>query len=260
MQNINLALLFWFYKEPEICENHLNFLKKYNPNLKIFGLYGGEKAKSKKYKNCLNKYLDDFYVSPFQNANWKWKNGDLMILDWYVKRGKYLNWDSIAVIQWDALVFDSLINQFPDIKKNEIFLAGLKIIDESAENQWYWTRPGSRERSNYLAFHKYVKNNYNYNGHLFQCLFILQIFPRIFFEKYLKIKNSQLGFLEYKIPTYAKIFKIPFYEKDMGVRWFDKRDRPLNAVPEEINQTYIKNELCKNNGWRIFHPYYKIWK
>ena len=35
---MNLAILFWFYKEPEVCENRLQLLKKYNPDLKILGL------------------------------------------------------------------------------------------------------------------------------------------------------------------------------------------------------------------------------
>ena len=37
-----LAILFWFYKKPFVCRNHLLILKKYNPDLKIYGLYGGD--------------------------------------------------------------------------------------------------------------------------------------------------------------------------------------------------------------------------
>jgi hypothetical protein len=38
----------------------------------------------------------------------------------------------------------------------------------------------------------------------------------IFFEKYAQVKNLELGFLEYKIATYAQIFGIQRFEKDFG--------------------------------------------
>lgn len=257
---MNQAILFWFYKEPEICENRLKLLKKYNPTLKIFGLFGGEQAEAEKYQDKLRAYLGDFYVSPFRDSEWKWMNGDLMILDWYERRGKNLDWDGVAVVQWDTLVFDSIFNQFPGIKKDEIFLSGLRILDKEVEESWDWTRPGGDERENYLRFKNYAKERYGHAGDIFCCLFILQIFPRLFLEKYSAVQDKEIGMLEYRVPTYAKIFGAPFYEKDLGARWFEKEERPLNAIPEEIGENYIERELAKKDGWRIFHPYYKVWE
>lgn len=257
---MNLAILFWFYKEPEVCENRLQLLKKYNPDLKIFGLYGGEISQAENYQDQLGEYLDDFCVfSASTDNDWKWINGDLMILDWYNSRGKQLEWDSIAVVQWDMLVFDSLPNQFPGIKKDEIFISGIRPIDEELESKWDWVKYGSKEREDYLVFRTYIKDNYEYVETPIASLFIFQIFPRIFFEKYLTVQKQEIGMLEYKIPTYAKIFSIPFYEKDLGVRWHSDEPRPLNAIPEEISEAYIKEQLSLESGWRIFHPYYKIW-
>jgi len=182
-----------------------------------------------------------------------------MILDWYSNRGKQLEWDSIAVTQWDMLVFDSLLRQFPDIKKDEIFISGIRPIDEELESKWDWVKHGSKEREDYLSFQSYIKDNYEYTGTHIASLFIFQIFPRIFFEKYLTVQKKEIGMLEYKIPTYAKIFSIPFYEKDLGVRWHSDEPRPLNAIPEEISEAYIKEQLSLESGWRIFHPYYKSW-
>ncbi len=258
---MNLAVLFWFYKEPEICENRLQLIKKYNPNLKIYGLFGGEFSDTEMYKEKLGKYLDDFYAFDLnKNTDWKWINGDLMILDWHDKRGRGLDWDSIVVIQWDMLVFDSLMNQFSGIKKDQIYLSGLRNLDKEIENEWDWTNPGGKERKNYLSFLEYVKKNYGYADNPPLCsLFILQVFPKIFFEKYLTVKDKEIGMLEYKVPIYAKIFGIPFYEKDLGTRW-NGGPKPLNAIPEEIPEDYIKKELAVKDGWRIFHPYYKIWE
>lgn len=259
---MNLAILFWFYKEPEICENRLQILKKNNPNLKIFGLFGGEKKEVDVYKEKLGKYLDDFYVfSANHGSDWKWINGDLMILDWYENRGVNLMFDSVVVVQWDMLVFDSLEKQLSGIKKREIFLSGLKNLDEETEKKWDWTTPDGKERQNYINFLGYTKDNYGYKDNPpLCCLFIIQVFPRIFFEKYLTVENREIGMLEYKVPIYAKIFDVPFYEKDFGVRWHGSEIKPLNAIPEEIPEQYIRQQLSKESGWRLFHPYYKIWQ
>lgn len=258
---MKLAILFWFYKEPEICENRLQILKKYNPDLKIFGLYGGEMSKAEEYQEKLGKYLDDFYVFTVNtDEDWKWINGDLMILDWYDKRGRNLEWDSVAVVQWDMLVFDSLIKQFNGIKKDEIFLSGLKSMNEGLENAWFWTKPEGEDRPNYQNFVAYIKEKYGYIVPVMCSLFILEIFPRLFFEKYLTVEDKEIGMLEYKIPTYAKIFNIPFYIKDVGVQWHKIEGLPLNAIPKEVTTEYINKELLKKDGWRIFHPYFKKWE
>ncbi len=263
---MKLAILFWFYKEPEICLNRLEIIKKYNPNIKIFGLFGGDIKEAKIYKNKLKDYLDDFFVTTLHNesGDWKWINGDLMILDWYKNRGKNLsNWDSVAVVQWDALILGNIKKQFSGMRKNEIFISGTRILDVNIENKWSWTKKGSKERKNYLAFKDYVLDNYKYKNKLICSLFIFQIFPRIFFEKWLTVKDKEIGMLEYKIPTYAKIFKINFYKINLGVWWFNKKARngesPLNARSVEIKEGYIRRQLKDKNGFRIFHPYFKKW-
>lgn len=257
---MKLVILFWFYKEADICLNRLELLKRTNPNLKIYGLYGGPQKKALFFRRVLGNYLDDFYVSSFHSPDWKWMNGDLVILDWYAKRGRRLSWDSIAVVQWDMLVFGPLRKIFKGIKKNEIFLSGFRTITSKIERRWDWTKPRGAERANYLRFLEYVRKNYGYRAKARICLFILQVFPRAFFERYLRVKNRNVGMLEYKIPTYAKIFDIPVFRKNLGVQWDGgKKNRPLNAIPREIGAAYIKRQLRKRGGWRVFHPYYREW-
>lgn len=259
---MNLAVLFWFYEKPKICKNRIELIKKYNPSLKIYGLFGGQVSEAKLYQKKLESYLNDFYAFDLdKDSDWKWVNGDLMILDWYDKRGRSLDWDSIAVIQWDMLIFDSLSKQFSKMKKDQIYLSGLRRIDKEVENRWDWVKPGGKEGQNYLKFLEYVKINYGYTDRLPLCSqFIFQIFPRIFFEKYLTVKDRKVGMLEYKIPIYAKIFGIDFFKKNIGTHWFGNKQEPLNAIPKEIPREYIDEQLKKKDGWRIFHPCYEVWE
>lgn len=255
------SIVFWFYKELDICENRLLLIKKHNPDALIYGLFGGKVSEASLYQERLGKYLDDFYTfKEDKDADWKWIHGDLVLLDWFDKRGRNLPWQTVAVVQWDMLVFDSIESQLDGMKQGETFFSGLRDLSKDIESVWHWT--GGAKRNNYLNFLEYVKDRYGYTDNpALCCLYIFVVLPRIFFEKYLEVENKEIGMLEYKDPIYAKIFDIPFFTKDLGVLWHDNEgQKPLNAIPEEIPVDYIQDELQKENGYRLFHPYFKTWE
>jgi len=255
------CILFWFYKEIEICKNRLSILKKLNPEIKIFGLFGGNIEEFELYKSELGHYFDSLYCfNKTTDSKWKWMHGDLVLLDWYDNCGRDLSWDHIAIVQWDALVLDSVNCLFSDLQTTEIVLSGYRVLDDNLEQLWNWTRSDREHRKNYLEFLNYVKATYNYKDPSYCCLFTLQVFNKAFFEKYLKVQNKELGMLEYKVPIYANIFNIPVREYDLGVKWHDNTNKAMNAVPTEISEEYIQEELKKDSGYRIFHPYFKIWQ
>ncbi|MEI7477891.1 MAG: hypothetical protein WCJ81_05340 [bacterium] len=39
----------------------------------------------------------------------------------------------------------------------------------------------------------------------------------------------------------------------------DVSEWPMNAKPMEIEDSYIQKELEKKDGWRVFHPYFKVY-
>lgn len=261
MDKPKLAILFWFYKEVDICVNRLELILKHNPGVEIHGLYGGDKESEQFFKDKLSKYLTSFYMSPTTDANWKWIHGDLMILDWYDKFGRNFDFDSIVIVQWDMLIFDSINHQFDSLKKDEMYLSGLRDLDPYTEEHWEWTSPKDKYRSDYLNFLEYVKKTYSYITRPVPCcLFVLEVIPKIFFEKYLTVVDKEIGMLEYKIPVYAEIFNIKLISRENEAHWWGNVNKyPLNAEPVELKSEYIERELKKSEGWRIFHPFFKIW-
>lgn len=266
MNNPKLAILFWFYKDIPVCINRLKILKKYNPDVKIYGLYGGKKEDFLVFKNKLGKYLDSIYLSPFKDPDWKWINGDLVLLDWYKNCGTKFDFDSIVIIQWDMLFFDSVEKQFKNLKKDEMYLSGYKKLDKYTEYNWEWTRVNPKHnkgnRDNFLNFLDYVAKEHSYNrSNLKCCLFVLVVIPKIFFDNYLLVKNPEIGMLEYKIPIYADIFNIKVISRKNEAHWWEKDlyRYPLNAEPKELRKNDIKKELEKVNGWRVFHPFFGVW-
>jgi hypothetical protein len=246
----HIAALFWFYKEPEISANHLELLRRHNDGLSVYGLYGGPPEEAAAYEARLGPLLDDFYVAPPADAEWKWLNADLVLLEWYRCRGRALAWRQLAVVQWDMLVLDSISNQLPGLKPDEMFLIGLGDLDAAVEKGWFWT-VHEDHRPNYLAFREHVRTRYGYRRlPLFSGLFF-QVVPRAFFEGYAGMDGLDVGMLEYRVPTYAEILGIPFYRRDLGFR------DAMNSDGAEIGDDKVRRELERADGWRLFHPYYK---
>jgi hypothetical protein len=279
---MKLAVLFWFYKEPEICQNRLELLRKHNPKIPIYGVYGGDLATVDRYKIQLDPYLDDFYAfSEHQDAHWKWRNGDLILTHWYRERGKYLPFDTVVVIQWDMLVFGAIEQIFSMLQKDRILLSGLRSIAE-VEDNWHWVTPKvPDERRQYLEFMEHIDKTYSYQQDPIGCIFIVACLPRIFLEPYSEIERPELGFLEYRIPIYAQIFGVPICENHPFKVWWVDEDPYFNSqhlihrfinffilkfnanslrptfqpTRSDISLIPIWRRLKMPKGDRIFHPY-----
>ena len=105
---MNRIILFRYHKELLICRNRLAQLKKLNPTVKIFGLYGGEEINFPKYKKALEPFLEHNYCLKDETADWLWKNGDLGMRLWYKTVGNKINFEMLHFIEWDLLLVNSL--------------------------------------------------------------------------------------------------------------------------------------------------------
>ena len=153
--------------------------------------------------------LPDEVHEPAGGKRWKWYHGDLLLLEWYLRRGVDLEWDTVFVMQWDMLVFAPLQRILPGLRKNEIYFSGLRPVSE-IEEQWTWTSAERHPefRANYLAFISHLENHFGHVAPPLCCLAIIMALPRVFFEKFAQVPQPALGFIEYKLPTYADLFGI----------------------------------------------------
>jgi len=261
---MKLAILFWFYKEPQVCKNRLEILRRYNTDMPVYGLYGGDPKEANRYRLTLGEYLDDFYVFDQQeDINWKWLHGDLMIADWYRERGTRLSWDTIVIVQWDMLVYGPVSKIFSMLEEDQILLSGLRPIEE-VEQRWSWVRPDNPDlRETYLGFLEYVRRHCNFDQKPLCCLFIVVCLSRSFLTRYSRVEQPELGFLEYRVPIYAQIFGTPFCTEHPFEPWWDnidpfREDLVLNAAPRRISRRTILRHLINPKGARVFHPYSRI--
>ena len=252
---LQLAILFWFYKDLPLCENRVRLLRRHNPDAKIFGLYGGDPADQEVFRRRLHGHLDDFYCfeTP-QSAEWKWRNGDLLITEWYRQRGQSLDWDSVFIVQWDMLVMAAVDDLFPGLRQGSIVLSAVRPIQEAAG--WFW-RDDPTERSNYDRFLTHVRHRYDPVDDPLWCIFIIAVLSREFLHRYSQVSEPELGFLEYRLPTYAQIFGIDVVQAEGVVVHAPGRSRSevVLTVGDAIPLPNVARNLVTPSGARIFHPF-----
>lgn len=264
------AILFNYFVDVEVCLNRLKMLRKFNPGMPIYGLYGGPPEKGESFASQIESKMDDSYIfSEDRTDVWRWANPDLLIAGWYRDRGKDLEWDTLVWVHWDQLILAPINEIFPNYRQGELLLTGVRPIKE-VESWWHWV---SKENihygyDHYMKFFNFIKDHYNYKDEPLACQGLLTIFPREFLERYSYMPNIEYGNIEYKFPIYAQIFGTPFCQAHKIEAYWEKDPDEANATPrakcmtaskQQVPLRTVLNFMKEKNSQRIFHPYRRIY-
>lgn len=264
---MQLGVLFWFYRDVAVCRNRLRLLRRQNPELPIYGLYGGPPELTSTFAEHVGPLLDDFWAFDEQrDTDWKWRHGDLMVARWHAARGKDLAWDSVFLAQWDMVVTERLATVLPQMAPGEMLLSGLRPVREVTA-WWRWTR-WEETRAEYEALLERVTARHGAVSDPQCCQFIGMVLPRQFLSRYAEIDEPELGFLEYKVPIYAQAFGIPLLPDSCFLPWWPeepgasgapRRAKLLHAWRTPVRLPMVLAEAARPGGRRIFHPYHGIY-
>lgn len=262
---MNLGILFWFYKDAPLCRNHLRYYRKRNPGVPIYGLYSGEPEQAGEFKAALGPLLDDFYAFDQPRSDyWRWANGDLVIADWYRNRGHALEWDTVFLAAWDVLAAAPVRELFRDLPPDHLLLSNVRPVRD-VEAWWRWV---NRKRERFDAFMDEVRRRHGEAVEAYCCQFIIVCLPRVFLEKFAAADAPEKGFVEYRVPTYAKLLGVPFHcDPGFDAVWPGEPGESGDAAPEELLNPGIREvpmraiarELLRPGGRRLFHPVERTW-
>lgn len=249
-------IIFRFHAYIGVCRKRLKSLKTLNPGIPIYALYGGEETEASSYKQALGKYVEGFYTIRDKDADWKWKNFDLALNDWFRDEGHRIDFDMAHVIEWDLILYQPLEILFSPVSKDEMGLTGLIPLEE-IESHWYWTTDEQRKNETNLLF-SFARERYGYKDKPYACLGPGCCIPRSFMEKYSQTESTSMGHDELRYPLFAQIYGIPMKSTGLFLDWFSRAERKFfNCNNHRIRSKAIRKELRKSNGRRAFHPYRK---
>lgn len=263
---MKLAVLFWIYKDLDVCRNRARWLRRLNPDTPVYCLFGGQAADAEAFRVGLGGLIDDFYVFDQDwDAHRKWWHGDQMISRWYEDRGRLLEWDTVFIAQWDMLLLGGLDRLCGGLQPEQLILPSYQEV-AAVEHYWWWVQPECPQRPDYDAFLALMRRQ-GYDASPHCCHFVSAALPRSFLERYAAIPEPDVGFLEYKMPTYAAAWGYAVssdhvfdpawkYDPDMGrLKWLLA---PINAEGRTIPGWLVWLDYVR--GKRAFHPYYKSWR
>jgi hypothetical protein len=263
---VQLGIVFWFYRDALVCENRIRMLRRKNPGLSLYGLYGGPLEEAGEYERCLGHLLDDFWVYPLRKErDWKWLNGDLLLARWFADRGTDLAWDSVFVAQWDLVVTVPLSQLLPPLESGEMLISGVRPISE-VEPWWQWTQGDLR--AGFEEFRAHLECRFGALENPMCCQFIALVAPRRFFASYAHIEKPELGFLEYKVPMYAQAFGVPlvpdtclrpWWPEEPATAMAKRTEKLMHAWRTPVHLPVILYERSRPGGRRAFHPYHGIY-
>lgn len=245
--------LFQFHKDWDVCANRLRLLRRFNPGVEVYGLFGGEEGDLVRARG-ISSDSDGIWHLAGRDARWKWQNTDLCVREWHHKVGRHIAFDVVHVVQWDLLLFDSLENLFARIPPNALGLTGLTSIAAIAD-RWHWTL-NEPHKTELIRLREFVAERHGAKPPDQACLGPGYSLPRAFLDRYAAIDVPELGHDELRLPLFARILGFPIADTGFYPLWFDvEGERLFNANSDEIEEAMIRSELMRPGGRRVFHPF-----
>ena len=249
--------LFMFHKDWDVCSSRLDLLRAFNPEVQIYGLFGGEAADFDQVNARFREQLSGIYHFRHDDSRWKWQNTDLAVREWFCNFGRELQFQVVHVIQWDLLLFERLARLYRRVPSGALGLTGITPVS-SISHRWEWCL-AEQLKAPMTQLEAHVRETYGFTGILEASLGPGYCLPRAFLQKYAEMDIPDLGHDEVRLPLYARVLGFPIVDTGFYSRWFDAAEEQyFNANSVEIRDEVIIQELMRFRGRRVFHPYRKV--
>ncbi len=230
-------------------------LQFHNPDIPVYGIYGGESQNLQTCRKKLEKYFKNLWIIPEWLSDAKWSNFETILKVWYSRIGKDIDFDRAYIIEWDLLLLDSLENIYHNIGINEVGVTGLIPVDK-IKNKWYWSTDESQKRKLEYVF-SLAKQYYNHHSLFYASLGPGLCFPKSYLENFAKLNLPTICHEEIYFPLFAQLFNYSLKDTGFFNGWFDDKERRyFNCEKKYISKKTIRTEFLLH-GRKVFHPYQK---
>jgi hypothetical protein len=245
--------LFQFHSDIELCRSRITLLERFNPGLRIFGLYGGPTDMLRDARALEAYGIEHVHHDPRHLPAWNKKNTDLAVAGWYRDVGRSISFDRLDVVQWDLLFFAPLDRVYPIMPKDAVALSGLIPLTD-VSHVWAWTvdEPLAGESATFVAR---VREQFGDRVAFYACLGPGYSLSSVFLDRYARLDVDDVGHDELRLPVFAQIVGVDVADTGFYPRWVDADvERTFNADAAEIDPSVVASELAQPCGRRVFHP------
>lgn len=248
-------ILFRYHGDFEKQIQRLELIRKFNPSIPVYGLYGGEAKYHARASSLLGDYLEHNYLIQDYPTEFKWMHADYVYKDWHRDIGKHLDFDMLHVVEWDLLLLDSIDNLYAHIPHNALGCTGLVEL-EKIEKRWYWAKNAFR-RSELARFVEGVREKYHITPRLYGMLGPGVCLPRSFLDRFIELEHPLHEINEeLRIPIWAQILDHPLVNTGFRRDWFSRKEiHAFNAYEGDVKERVIRKAMRRKSGRRAFHPY-----
>lgn len=248
-------ILFRLHKDFDVCLERILLLKKYNPDLPIYGLYGGTSEHVKEAELKIGEQIEHLYIDKHTDSEWKWLHPDISLKEWYRDVGKSYSFDYMYDYEWDILTLDSLEKLYPQIEPKTLYFSAVKKLTPEVKEKWDWTSE-QPHKFNYIKFIHYMKKTFG--DHLFETAVLgpAPLLSRSFIDQFSQTEDIDWVLNEISYPAYAEAFGYTIKDNGFHPGWFTSEARTYFNCHSDapIAKDTILSELAKPNGRRVFHP------
>ena len=249
-------VLFRFHKSIQVCRNRIELIRKNNPGIAIYGLYGGSESYFPKVKQELGREFAHLYCIKGRSRRWKWLHGDLAVRLWYHQYGRRVDFDMLHLIEWDLIFHDSLAEIYRFIPVDGVGLTCLVPLKQ-IEARWKWTK-NLKWLAEWQKLLTLARREYLYEGVPHACYGPGACLPKNFLDRYCRESIPEWCHDEVRYPLFAQNFGFKLYDTEFTKCWFSESREQFFVSGRLIKSEVIEEELRKPYGKRAFHPYQRI--
>lgn len=255
---MRLAALIQFHTDPLLVRNRARLVRAFEPDVKVYGLYGGHEhvyeILGAPLRALLRPWVEDVFCIGGRTAFWKRSHTDLAVRDWYRGIGHTFEFDAIAVFQWDLLTLAPLSELYASVPDGALGVTALAPLSAVGE-RWHWLRYSSW-RSQLESLQRQLDREYGFREEPHASLGPGSLLPRAFLEAYAASDVPELCHDEVRLPLYGRALGFDVVDNGLYGRWFDPaEERFFNADKHPIARDVVRAELARSGGRRAFHPY-----
>lgn len=246
-------VLFMFHGQWDVCRSRLRLFRRFNPEIEIYGLFGGEAEDLESAQALRGEGLLDVFHLRDRSPRWKWANTDLAVRVWFAERGHQIDFDVVHLVHWDLLFFAPLDELYAGVGRDAVGLSGITPVAAIAD-RWAWMQHDP-ERTESLRLQEIARRDLGFTGTPLACLGPGYCLPRTFLERFAAIDTPEIGHDELRLPLFAELLGFDLADTGFYPRWFDAEDERLfNANGGELDPRDVSRELSRAHGRRAFHP------